>query len=403
MPNIKPKILLFSHQLELIRKQSKKKGMGIARCIDISHEIPEVVHLFPLEYKSNSIAKETIPMQWNVGTDLMDIKKNKNRPHAFLFINDAKKELTATCDLILENAEFLDLDVEIIPTGSSSFTRNKAILESSLLNSSTVLCIGLGSGGSVVIDQLARAGIGHFILWDMDRLESHNIGRHICTLDDIGRRKVFAVHDHIKSINPNAKVKCIDKDVISRSSYKDLEQAINTSDLIIVATDNNASRYTINDVAWQQGKTAIYGRAFIRALGGDVIQVIPGLTPCYACHTGNRVVDEEISSQRDVDRVAYADTVVPIEPGLVIDIHPIANMVARLALLKLCINKNTSLNKVAEETDAPLYLWANRREGQFENWQPMERTYSRLSILRWYAISVKYDKKCMTCGYSHTD
>lgn len=403
MPSDQPKILLFSHQLELIQTQNKKKGLGIARCIDYSDEIPEVVHLFPTEQNSNSFGGKIIPIIWILGTDVDGKERDNSKPHVYLTIHNTKKEPAATCDLILENTQFKNLEVEIISTGSTSFTRNKAILESSLLNSNTVLCIGLGSGGSLVVDQLARAGVGQFILWDMDRLESHNIGRHICTMNDIGRRKVLAVHDHIKSINPYAKVDCIDKDVIPRSNNKDLEQAIKTSDIIIVATDNNASRYVINDVAWSQGKTAIYGRAFTRALGGDVIQVIPGSTPCYACHTGNRVVDEEISSLRDVDRVAYADTIVPIEPGLIIDIHPIANMVARLALFRLCTNKDTSLNSIAKETDAPLYLWANRREGQFENWQPMERTYSRLSIFRWYAISVKYDKQCMTCSYSNRD
>ena len=55
------------------------------------------------------------------------------------------------------------------------------------------------------------------------------------------------------------------------------------------------------------GKPALFGRAFTRAAGGDVIQVIPPVTPCYCCHVAGRVVAEEVSSARDMARVAYAD------------------------------------------------------------------------------------------------
>jgi molybdopterin/thiamine biosynthesis adenylyltransferase len=282
-----------------------------------------------------------------------------------------------------------------------AFTRNQPVLETPALNAASVLCIGLGSGGSIVVDQLARAGVGRFMLWDMDRLEAHNVGRHICSLRDLGRRKTSAMRDHVLCINPAARVECIYEDVLKAKQR--LESAVAESDCVIVGTDNNESRFTINEVAWTHGKVSLYGRAFTRASGGDVIQVIPSMTPCYACQVEKRVVDEEISSTRDAGRVAYADAPVAVEPGLVIDIHPIANMLARLALLRLCANIDSGLRPLAAESDAPLYLWANRREGQFQNWKPMGRSYDRLSILRWYAITVPRDEECTVCSAAYAN
>lgn len=290
------------------------------------------------------------------------------------------------------------IPVSIVETGATSFTRNTPLVETRALQDKTVLCIGLGSGGSAVVDQLARAGVGSFLLWDKDRLEAHNLSRHVCVLRDLGRRKTAALREHVLGVNPSAKVRTIDGDVLAAFADGSLAQWAAEADCVVVGTDNNASRFAINDVAYALDKTAFYGRAYTRAAGGDVIQVIPGQTPCYACHIGDRVVPEEVSSPSDAERVAYADVRVTIEPGLNIDISPLANMLARLALLRLCEGASSSLERAASELRAPLYLWANRREEQFANWEPMARSFDRLSILRWYAVNVFSDKECQICS-----
>jgi len=355
------------------------------RLVDVVDGMPEVVQLVPICEPGLGF----LPLRWHLDEKAAAVGVSTLR------IDSRGDPVIAECELLLPGRDPLRCAVEIVQTGAVTFTRNTPILESSVLRTRSVLCVGVGSGGSIVVDQLARAGVGRFTLWDRDRLEAHNIGRHVCTLRDLGRRKVWAMRDHVRTVNPAAEVICIDKDVLRAEEA--LEAAVAEADCVIAGTDNNASRFAINSVAWRHGKPSLYGRAFTRAAGGDVIQVIPGKTPCYACHVKGRVVEEEIASQRDADRVAYADAPVPVEPGLVIDIHPVANMTARLALLRLCENLPSSLQTVAKETDAPLYLWANRRDGQFENWEPMERTFDRLSIFRWYAIDVARNKECRTC------
>ena len=277
------------------------------------------------------------------------------------------------------------------------FARNAPVLETDALAHKSVLCVGLGSGGSTVADLLARSGLGRFVLWDHDSLEPHNMARHICTQRDLGRPKAQAMRDHIHSINPAALVETVHRDVVKAGAA--LAEAVAAVDCVVAGTDNNASRFAINAAAVVAAKPALYGRAFTRACGGDVIQVLPKRNmPCYACHAEGRMVDEEVSSPRDAERRAYADKPTPIEPGLAIDIQPIANMIARLVVLRLCVGTDSSLVETAEELDAPLYLWANQRKENFANWGPMGRSYSRMAILRWYAVGMEKNPECMTCA-----
>ena len=277
------------------------------------------------------------------------------------------------------------------------FNRNAPVLETDALGHKKVLIVGLGSGGSIVADSLARSGVGGFTLWDHDCLDVHNVGRHVCTLEDVGRPKVDAMRDRIHAINPNAKIECIRRDVTKAGDA--LDTAVADVDCVVAGTDNNASRFAINEAAVHAAKPAFFGRAYTRACGGDVIQVLPkrGM-PCYACHMEGRIVAEETSSARDAERAAYADRPVPVEPGLAIDIWPIANMIARLVVLRLCVGTASTLVETANELDAPLYLWANRRQETFADWPANgTRTLKGCAILRWYAAGVPKNAACMSC------
>jgi molybdopterin-synthase adenylyltransferase len=388
--------VVFSHEVEAVLRAGPRCGRGVAHLADVHEGIPDVVR-FSLDPGPAAAGPAAIAIDWHVGhgEDALCAIGARSAGGA-LWIDTTASPVRAECNVTFPSGLTWRGPVGIVTTGAQAFTRNLAILESTTLDGATVLCIGLGSGGSVVVDLLARAGVGRLLLWDMDRLEAHNIGRHVCTLADIGRRKTVAMRDHVHAINPVAGVDCIDADVLQSPAL--LEDAVRRADCVVAGTDNNASRFAINEAAWRLGKPAFYGRAFTRASGGDVIQVIPPTTPCYCCHAAGRVVEEEVSSSRDAGRVAYADRPVPVEPGLCVDVQPVANMIARLCLLRLCQRAASPLGVFAAEMNAPLYLWANRREYQFAGWKPMERSYDRLSVLRWYGITVPKDKECPTCG-----
>ena len=103
--------------------------------------------------------------------------------------------------------------VNKIPSIDSLYSRTKGLIELDLLAKRRVLIIGLGSGGGAIAVQLARTGIGHFVLADFDRVELHNLSRHVCSLNDLGRLKTDALYDAIKGKNPYAEVKRLPIDV----------------------------------------------------------------------------------------------------------------------------------------------------------------------------------------------
>jgi hypothetical protein len=110
--------------------------------------------------------------------------------------------------------------------------------------------------------------------------------------------------------------------------------------------------------------------------------------------------DVEISTEADAEAIAYADQPVAVEPGLSLDVLPIANMLTKLALLELLADKETTLNVLKRDFDAPWYLWLNRPEPgtQYATWPPLSESIDEMTIHRWYGIYFERDTECPACG-----
>lgn len=75
------------------------------------------------------------------------------------------------------------------------------------LQKAKVAIFGIGGVGSYVVEGLARAGVGNFILVDNDEVDITNLNRQIiATTKTIGKLKVEASKERILEINPEAKV-----------------------------------------------------------------------------------------------------------------------------------------------------------------------------------------------------
>lgn len=72
---------------------------------------------------------------------------------------------------------------------------------------SKVAIFGIGGVGSYVVEGLARAGVGKFILIDNDKITLSNINRQIiATHKTVGKAKVEVCKQRILEINPDAEV-----------------------------------------------------------------------------------------------------------------------------------------------------------------------------------------------------
>lgn len=296
-------------------------------------------------------------------------------------------------------------EVTIIPSRDNLYKRNKGLLEIDILAGKRALIIGLGSGGSPIAVELAKAGVGQFALADFDRVELHNLSRHICTTNDLGRLKTDAVADAIWGKNPYAVVDKLPIDV--NKNLDILEAEIAKADIVLCCTDNNQSRFNTSDLLVKLKKVGLFGRAITRAEGGDVFIYRPG-QPCYFCLLGSDWYDqtaEEITNEASARRsgripayVSAEDAEAFVQVGLGADIEPINNMMVKLALMELSRGASSGITSLEEEFKANYYIWVNRRERHYANWGSFNNEDGMPTIMKWYGINITKDDNCPICG-----
>ncbi len=106
-----------------------------------------------------------------------------------------------------------------------------------LLREARVAVFGLGGVGSYAVEGLARAGVGHLLLVDNDRVEPSNSNRQIIATDPVmGRPKTDVARERILLINKDAEVEtlCVFIDTASLDSIftRDFDYAIDAIDTI---------------------------------------------------------------------------------------------------------------------------------------------------------------------------
>mgnify|MGYP003374799820 FL=1 len=75
------------------------------------------------------------------------------------------------------------------------------------LSNAKIIVYGIGGVGSFAVEALARAGVGHLILVDIDTISISNINRQIhSTIKTIGKSKVETMKNRVLEINPDLKV-----------------------------------------------------------------------------------------------------------------------------------------------------------------------------------------------------
>lgn len=281
-------------------------------------------------------------------------------------------------------------------------SRRAALLETDVLADRSVCVVGLGTGGINIALELAKAGVGKLSLVDHDRLEVGNISRHQAGISFVGRRKVYAARDLLLETNPAATIDAYPFRA-DTDHHDQLRQIVTDSHLVVCATDSRPSKLFVNAICVQAARPAIFGGAFRRAFGGQILRVRPHDSACYHCFVmamPDTEADREISSEDDASSIAYTDRPVPVEPGLALDVAPISTMAAKLALHELIRDVPSSLHVLDRDLEAGWYLWINRPEAgtEYASWPPLSESTDEMTVLRWYGIHLDADTGCPTCG-----
>ncbi len=218
--------------------------------------------------------------------------------------------------------------------------RNRGVIDN-VVTQKTVALIGLGALGSEVAELLAKAGVGHFRLCDLDYLSIGNVVRHVAGIRDFGTRKTRAVMRRLLEINPYLTFAQEDiLEVSAVSSLDALARFMESADLVICTTADESVESVVNQVAVLHRKPVLYGRSLRRASMGRVFLVRPGQDACKAClahyatasRHGQEVPGDWIDVREDEDGVLLHECGRPVIAGSAIDLSFIAALIARVAL-----------------------------------------------------------------------
>ena len=180
----------------------------------------------------------------------------------------------------------------------------------------TVAVVGLGGGGSHVVQQLAHLGIGHLVLVDDDRASMDNQHRLIgmTRLDGILRRRKTSIQRRqAQRINPDTTVTIVNK----RLPEAEAVAAVLTADVIIGCLDNLDARVDLQHLAIRylipyidiglkiRPRTATNPTEALVVIAGNVFTYRPG-APCMWC-TGF-LSQEKLAEDRGHPDRAYATT-----------------------------------------------------------------------------------------------
>lgn len=270
--------------------------------------------------------------------------------------------------------------IEVIHAKRDAQKRIDGLIDTDKLEDTHVVVVGIGTVGSTVAKELAKAGVGKLTLIDFDRLEIHNVVRHVCGVDDIGRKKTAALRDTLRNTNPKLMVQTADLDV---NKHEDkVGEIVADADVVAGCADDESSKLVLNYQCLKHETPAVYAGVYERGMGGDVIRVAAGETPCYDCVLGNVSEDldrgERVSGEPD-----YSEPVSDqpdAEPGLSTDAGFISLIQTKFIMRELLSGDDYS------DISHDMVFWGNREEYIFE--KPLHSLFAK----------AEFRDDCRTCG-----
>jgi molybdopterin/thiamine biosynthesis adenylyltransferase len=113
-----------------------------------------------------------------------------------------------------------------------------------------VAVVGLGGVGSIIVELLARLGVGHLVLIDDDNVdhEGTNLPRLLAAEPgDVGKPKTQLAARNARRANPDINLTVLS----TRAEHPDARQALTTCDWIFLAADGHSARHWVNAITNQ--------------------------------------------------------------------------------------------------------------------------------------------------------
>jgi molybdopterin/thiamine biosynthesis adenylyltransferase len=143
--------------------------------------------------------------------------------------------------------------------------------------------VGVGSGGMVVLDMIARdPAVTRVTLVDPDIYQPHNVERHYFPADDAGKLKVDLAARWIRSVRPEIEIDALPWDLLDPARQHELEILARSADLGICAVDAEPAKYHFDSLMRKSNRSWTLGEVLSGGIGGWTHLFVPG-GPCYGC------------------------------------------------------------------------------------------------------------------------
>ena len=154
------------------------------------------------------------------------------------------------------------------------YDRNKAALtpeECEALASKHIAVVGCGGLGGLVIEALARIGVGHLRVIDGDVFEESNLNRQLlCTERMLGREKALVAAERVACVNSEVEVESI----VAYLDEANASELLAGVECVVDCLDNLEARFWMAHACQHLGAPVVYGA--IAGWFGQVCTVYPG-------------------------------------------------------------------------------------------------------------------------------
>jgi adenylyltransferase/sulfurtransferase len=141
-----------------------------------------------------------------------------------------------------------------------------------------VMVAGCGGLGHPVALYLAGAGVGHLTLVDDDDVEESNLNRQICFGQaDVGSPKAQVLQRRLRQFQPHLSLAPLE----IRVSPRNIQGLIKGHNVVVDATDDPSTKFSLHDACLKQGVPLVHGGAI--RWEGQVTVITPGGKPCLRC------------------------------------------------------------------------------------------------------------------------
>ncbi len=182
-------------------------------------------------------------------------------------------------------------------TNQGLFRRVETAYDLERMRQTRIISIGCG-GARSFLEDMARCGIGGFVLIDPDVVEEQNIATQQVFLEDVGKPKVDCIKERIMQINPDTDVAVYQKPLeeIDDGTFFDLvsptpkwQNRCTASlfpeiTLLVAMTDNFYAQTRANRLGLQFGLPTLSCMLYQFGQAGEITFTYPGATPaCQRC------------------------------------------------------------------------------------------------------------------------